>query len=564
MAPEDRDKLNWAALLHDVGKLHVPAEILNKAGPLSPSEREVVERHPDLGAQLIGPLAGWLGPWARGVQEHHERWDGTGYPRGLAGEAISLGARIISVADAFDVMTALRSYKAPMSVAAAKRELTRWAGRQFDPTVVRAMLSVSLGRLWPTMGPLAWVAQLPVLSGARSAPAPLTLGTLSRTVVLVGVAQTLGPASLPGLYAVPAAALPSATAQPAAQVAAPTGARGGAASATAPPATAAPPAITSTTSASRPAVPQGTAWASGATAATASASGAEPHARGRPGRSRWAGARLPALAPGRSDQQHQATFPSAGPAQNAGLPPSEPPPSAGGWVGRGTIASRGGVPTSGAPRVRAVRHAAGRPAAANGSRLGRLTATGTRAKGLGTTHRATSRARGLSQPGPARPRVGRGERSAQLHPPRATEVAQVHEPAQAHMGAAVGATARSPSLAGTSVPSRTTASVPSGTTSLPMAPAAAPTNPPEGVPTLPGTGAPVPRTTSGGPVPAEGATASAVATVSPAAGASGASATPTSSPGPPAAPTTSTGQATSTAPAGSSPHGGGTPAPPAA
>ncbi|MGC8626121.1 MAG: HD-GYP domain-containing protein [Acidimicrobiales bacterium] len=210
----DRDKLNWAALLHDIGKLGISADILNKRGPLDPSERKQIEQHPAMGARLVEPLTEWLGPWARAVWEHHERWDGTGYPCGLSGEQISLGARVISVADSFDVMTALRSYKAPMSVAAAKRELATWAGRQFDPDVVRAMLSVSLGRLWPVMGPLTWLAQLPLLGGAPPVALPTALGTVGRTIVLVGAVQAVGPASLPGMYEVPAA-VPVAAAAPA-------------------------------------------------------------------------------------------------------------------------------------------------------------------------------------------------------------------------------------------------------------------------------------------------------------------------------------------------------------
>jgi putative nucleotidyltransferase with HDIG domain len=212
LSASDRDKLNWAALLHDIGKLRISAAILNKRGPLDLSERKEIEEHPAMGAELIKPLAEWLGPWARAVQEHHERWDGTGYPCGLSGEQISLGARIISVADSFDVMTALRSYKAPMSVAAAKRELARWAGRQFDPDVVRAMFSVSLGRLWPVMGPLTWFAQLPLLGGTPPVAVPATLGTVGRTIVLVGAVQAVGPASLPGLYEAPAAVPVPATA----------------------------------------------------------------------------------------------------------------------------------------------------------------------------------------------------------------------------------------------------------------------------------------------------------------------------------------------------------------
>ena len=163
----DRDRLRWAALLHDVGKLFVPAEVLEKNGPLDAGEWEQVRRHPALGDRLIGPLKPWMGEWADAVVEHHERWDGRGYPNGLAGEEICLGARIVAVADAYDVMTAVRSYK-PMTMTPgeAREELVRCSGTQFDPSVVRAFLGLSTRRLWLLAGPLAWLAQVPLVGAA--------------------------------------------------------------------------------------------------------------------------------------------------------------------------------------------------------------------------------------------------------------------------------------------------------------------------------------------------------------------------------------------------------------
>src|SRR5205807_10372018 len=143
LAPEERDRLRWASLLHDCGKVTVDSRILNKPGPLDEEEWAIMRRHPEEGARIAFPLRDWLGEWSLAIAQHHERWDGHGYPRGLTGEEISLAARIVAVADAFDVMTSARSYQGPMSTAAARTELTAMAGAQFDPAVVRAFLLVS-------------------------------------------------------------------------------------------------------------------------------------------------------------------------------------------------------------------------------------------------------------------------------------------------------------------------------------------------------------------------------------------------------------------------------------
>lgn len=158
----ERLHLAWGVLLHDIGKLAVPAEILNKDTPLTAEEWAVLHNHPAAGQAILAPLAGWLDEWVRAAGEHHERWDGKGYPAGLAGTGISLAGRITAVADAYDVITSVRSYKKPMSTAAARQELVRCSGSQFDPAVVRAFLSASVRRRWHG-GPLAWVAELPSL-----------------------------------------------------------------------------------------------------------------------------------------------------------------------------------------------------------------------------------------------------------------------------------------------------------------------------------------------------------------------------------------------------------------
>lgn len=166
----DRSRLRWGALLHDIGKLSVPGEILNKPGRPDESEWATLQRHPAEGKKLVEPLVTWLGPWAGAVGDHHEKWDGTGYPRGLAGEDISLGGRILSVADAYEVMTATRAYKKPASPAAARQELVAGAGTHFDPELVRAFLGVSIGKLWWIAGASAVLAQIPVVGRLWTAP----------------------------------------------------------------------------------------------------------------------------------------------------------------------------------------------------------------------------------------------------------------------------------------------------------------------------------------------------------------------------------------------------------
>lgn len=157
----DRDRLRWAALLHDIGKLLVPADVLNKPGRPDDEEWEVLRRHPQDGIAFIAPLVPWLGEWALAVAQHHERFDGTGYPQGLTGTDISRSARIVAVADAFEVMTAPRPYRRAVSPGAAREELTKCAGTQFDPAIVRAFLCISLFRLRGALGPLALVLPMP-------------------------------------------------------------------------------------------------------------------------------------------------------------------------------------------------------------------------------------------------------------------------------------------------------------------------------------------------------------------------------------------------------------------
>jgi hypothetical protein len=159
----DRGRLRWAALIHDIGKLQVSALVLNKPGALDDDEWTAIRAHPAAGSMLAQPLEQWLGPWFVGIIQHHERYDGTGYPLGLAGEQISLAGRTVAVVDAFETMTAARSYKAARSVAAARAELTRCAGTHFDPAIVRSFLAIALPRLLWSVGPLAFLVNAPFL-----------------------------------------------------------------------------------------------------------------------------------------------------------------------------------------------------------------------------------------------------------------------------------------------------------------------------------------------------------------------------------------------------------------
>jgi HD-GYP domain-containing protein (c-di-GMP phosphodiesterase class II) len=192
--PADRDRLRWAALLHDVGKLEVPVSVLNKPGPLDPRELEIVRRHPEDGARLTLPLHAWLGEWAAAIGEHHERFDGRGYPRGAAGSEISLGARAIAVADCYETMTAARPYHQPKSPAEARRELVRCSGTQFDPTIVHAFLEVPLRRLRLVTGPASLVAHTPVLRALERVGA--MVGRVASAAAVAGGALVVSIASV--------------------------------------------------------------------------------------------------------------------------------------------------------------------------------------------------------------------------------------------------------------------------------------------------------------------------------------------------------------------------------
>jgi two-component system, cell cycle response regulator len=160
---ETLDEVLRAAELHDIGKLAIPDEILNKAGPLDESEWVFMRQHAVIGERILG-AAPALARVARLVRSSHERWDGGGYPDGLAGEAIPLGARIVFVCDAYDAMMSDRCYQHARTSRAATAELRRHAGTQFDPRVVEALCAHLEQSSHPSAEALAPV----VVSSARS------------------------------------------------------------------------------------------------------------------------------------------------------------------------------------------------------------------------------------------------------------------------------------------------------------------------------------------------------------------------------------------------------------
>jgi HD-GYP domain-containing protein (c-di-GMP phosphodiesterase class II) len=142
ISPDNRQELEFAAMLHDVGKISIPKEILHKPSSLTESEYEVIRNHTIEGQFILDRVGGLLGRVGEVVRSCHERWDGRGYPDGLAGEEIPLAARIVFACDAFNAMTTDRPYRDAMPIEAGIAELRENAGTQFDPGVVRALVDV--------------------------------------------------------------------------------------------------------------------------------------------------------------------------------------------------------------------------------------------------------------------------------------------------------------------------------------------------------------------------------------------------------------------------------------
>ena len=141
ISEQELPHIERGALLHDIGKIGVPDVILYKPGPLTPEEWEIMKKHPEIGYRMCMKID-TLRPAAPIVLHHHERWDGKGYPYGLSGEEIPLGARIFAIADTLDAMTSDRPYRKALSFAQAREEIVRHAGTQFDPDLVKVFLEI--------------------------------------------------------------------------------------------------------------------------------------------------------------------------------------------------------------------------------------------------------------------------------------------------------------------------------------------------------------------------------------------------------------------------------------
>lgn len=143
VAPEYRERaeIGYGFLLHDIGKVGIPEAVLNKPGPLTEDEWAIMRTHPIIGEEIVRPLE-FLGDAVRIVRSHHERWDGDGYPEGLAGQDTFLPARVFMLADTFDAMTTDRPYRKALPIDVVLEEIDRHAGTQFDPDLAAAWIDL--------------------------------------------------------------------------------------------------------------------------------------------------------------------------------------------------------------------------------------------------------------------------------------------------------------------------------------------------------------------------------------------------------------------------------------
>jgi putative nucleotidyltransferase with HDIG domain len=133
--------IHAAAPLHDIGKLAIPDSLLHRPGPLSPEEYEIVQQHAAMGAEILSGIEGGA-PLAEIVRHHHENWDGTGYPYGLRGDSIPLGARILAVVDCYDALTSERPYRQPLEHATALSMMVDSRGLMYEPAILDAFVRV--------------------------------------------------------------------------------------------------------------------------------------------------------------------------------------------------------------------------------------------------------------------------------------------------------------------------------------------------------------------------------------------------------------------------------------
>jgi HD-GYP domain-containing protein (c-di-GMP phosphodiesterase class II) len=151
----------------------VPPAILNKRGRLDEEELDILRQHPEAGARLVRSMMPWLGEeFARAVEDHHENYDGTGYPQGLHGDEISRIGRVLAVVDSFEVMTAVRAYQRPMTFGDARRELARCSGTQFDPAVVRSFATIRAPDLYFAIGAGSLLGLVPLVKGPPAGCSP--------------------------------------------------------------------------------------------------------------------------------------------------------------------------------------------------------------------------------------------------------------------------------------------------------------------------------------------------------------------------------------------------------
>ena len=174
LEPEASERLVFAGLLRDVGKLGISDRVLLKPGPLNTDERRTVELHPLIGARIVERVPGLAG-LAPAIRHHHERWDGAGYPSGLSGEEIPIEARVLAVADVYSALTSTRPYRQPVSTELACEEIVRSSGSQFDPQVAKLFVE-EIRRREPDeadRGTLAESVDVPAVQARREPGEPL-------------------------------------------------------------------------------------------------------------------------------------------------------------------------------------------------------------------------------------------------------------------------------------------------------------------------------------------------------------------------------------------------------